>query len=120
MNRRAFLTQTGIALGSLSILATTKKVFAQEKPEECKKSNCIIATEISNNHRHEAIIPLEDVLAGEEKSYNIKGASSHPHTLTVTAEHFAALKTEKSIDITSSNDAGHTHIVRLTREFVVL
>lgn len=117
MNRREFLTKTTIALSGISILSLAKKSFAQE---QCAPGKCVINTQISNNHNHEAIIPLEDVMLGKTKTYNIQGHSSHPHTIEVTEDHFAQLRTSKVVDIVSTNDFGHSHTVRLIREILEL
>ena len=71
-------------------------------------------TSISANHGHAAVIPAADVAAGVMKTYDIKGASSHPHTITVTAAMFAMLKAGTMVVVPSSNDAGHTHNVTVT------
>ncbi|MDQ3340755.1 MAG: hypothetical protein M4D80_36820 [Myxococcota bacterium] len=69
---------------------------------------------ISANHGHTAVIPAADVTAGVMKTYDIKGASQHPHTITVTPAMFAMLKSGMMVVVTSSNDAGHTHNVTVT------
>lgn len=69
---------------------------------------------ISANHGHTATIPGADVAAGVEKTYNIQGASGHPHTIVVTAAMFSMLKAGQSVTVTSSNDAAHTHNVTVT------
>ena len=66
---------------------------------------------ISANHGHVAMVPAADVMAGVEKSYNIKGGSAHPHMITITAAQFAMIKAGTPVTVTSSNDAGHTHNV---------
>jgi len=76
----------------------------------CATTNIMIAT----NHGHAGMVPAADVMAGVEKQYNIKGASAHPHTITVTAAMFAMLKAGSAVMVTSSNDAGHTHVVTIT------
>lgn len=68
---------------------------------------------VGTNHGHTAIVPAADVQAGVEKSYNIQGASAHPHTITVTAAMFAMLKAGNQVMVTSTNDAAHTHVVTI-------
>jgi hypothetical protein len=69
---------------------------------------------ISANHGHTLSVPSADITAGVEKTYSIKGQSSHDHLLTITAAQFAALGAGGSITVTSSNVGGHTHSVRVT------
>ncbi|RMG96739.1 MAG: hypothetical protein D6705_10475 [Deltaproteobacteria bacterium] len=70
---------------------------------------------IANNHpaAHSLVVPLEDVEAGVDKVYDIQGASAHPHTVMVSAADFAALAAGDPIQIESSLDAGHTHLVTI-------
>lgn len=69
-----------------------------------------VSTTIDTNHGHSLTVPLEDVIAGIEKIYNIQGTSSHNHTVTLSPTHFESLKQGELIQITSSRN-GHTHIV---------
>jgi hypothetical protein len=69
---------------------------------------------VGTNHGHTANVPLADVMAGTEKTYNIQGGSGHPHTITVTAAMFTMLKAGTPVVVASSLDAGHTHNVTIT------
>ena len=75
-------------------------------------SRCIrngtVAT-IAANHGHVLVVSKEDVAAGTAKTYNIRGTSSHPHTVVITREHFAQLVAEQAIMTVSSTDSGHSH-----------
>ena len=44
-------------------------------------------------------------------TYDITGTSTHPHTVTLTASHFAALQADQTVTVTSSTDDGHAHEV---------
>lgn len=72
------------------------------------------STTIGTNHGHAVTVPGADVAAGVEKSYDIKGASGHPHTITITAAMFAMLKAGTPITVVSTNDANHTHSVTVS------
>ena len=66
---------------------------------------------ISVNHGHSLSVPREDVLAGETRTYSIKGTSSHPHDVTITAAQFAQIRAGGSVTITSTSVGMHTHAV---------
>ena len=68
---------------------------------------------IGTNHGHEMVVPLADVEAGVEVVSDIQGGSPHPHSVTVTADDFAALAAGMTVMVTSSMDSGHTHEVSL-------
>lgn len=72
-----------------------------------------IMTMIGTNHGHafEMEVSPADVSAGVEKTYDIQGASPHPHTLTLTVAHFATIAADGSVTVDSSNDNGHVHAV---------
>ncbi len=72
-------------------------------------------TTIGNNHGHAfaMMVTKEDVIAGQEKTYNIQGVSPHPHTVTVTAAMFTMLQQNMQVTVTSSEDAAHTHVVTI-------
>jgi hypothetical protein len=63
---------------------------------------------------HEMTVSSADVQAGVDKTYNIQGASMHPHTVTLTAADFTALAGGGTVTKTSSSDAMHTHEVTVT------
>jgi hypothetical protein len=74
--------------------------------------NTPLEGQISANHGHRLLIPRQDVLAGKDKMYDIQGAASHGHTVLVTQEMFAQLRTKGQVQITSSATT-HSHIVTL-------
>ena len=73
--------------------------------------NLTCGTMIGTNHpqAHEMTESEADVQAGVDKTYNIQGASLHPHTVTLTAADFTVLAGGGSVTKTSSTDAMHTH-----------
>ncbi|MCB9596206.1 MAG: hypothetical protein H6719_26020 [Sandaracinaceae bacterium] len=85
-------------------------------PQECNS----IAYEMTNRHpvgtRHDIMVPLSDVMAAVDVTYDIQGASRHPHTVLVTAADFARIAAGERVTITSSEDMGvdlHSHDVTL-------
>lgn len=133
MTRKQFLRSfAGLGVGALVVACSksdgseeptvdaAKAVDAPKSPDAppldgpptttCATTNATI----SANHGHTAMIPAADVAAGVEKTYDIKGGSQHPHSITVTAAMFAMLKAGTMVVVTSSNDAGHTHNVTVS------
>ena len=75
--------------------------------------------EIADNHvhgPHALTVPMDDIMAGVEKTYSIKGSSPHDHMITVTAANFATLQAGGSVTITSTeyDFDMHTHDVTIT------
>jgi hypothetical protein len=57
------------------------------------------------------MVTKEDVTAGADKTYDITGTASHPHTVTVTADMFTMLKNNTSIMTNSSLNSNHMHAI---------
>ncbi len=66
---------------------------------------------ISANHGHSAVITAAQLTAGGDLSLNIRGASDHPHTLTLTAAQVASIAANQRVAKESSTDDGHSHTV---------
>jgi hypothetical protein len=69
---------------------------------------------ISANHGHVLAVPLDDILGGQERIYDISGRSPHLHSVVVTAAMFAQLEAGEAVMVTSSSDAGHSHRITIT------
>ena len=89
---------------------------------DANASSCVTVgpvVEILDNHLpsggdHLLVIPVEDVIAGTERIYDIRGDNTgHAHTVTITAADFEALQDGLSVSVTSSGNgavgASHTH-----------
>lgn len=68
-------------------------------------------TTIGSNHGHTLVVPIADVNAGEEQTYDIEGSSGHVHLVTLTAAHFAQLAEGTPVTVTSTSGGGHSHSV---------
>lgn len=124
MNRRSFLGQSSsLALGAAALtMLTGRKAFSQEAevpacppPLEPPK----IMSTISRNHGHELVLSYEEVIKGEPKVYQIQGRSGHPHTIELTPEIFEVLRKQSVVQVESTLDAGHTHIVEIRRSEIL-
>jgi hypothetical protein len=69
--------------------------------------------DISQNHGHVLVISMADIAAGVERTYDIMGTSLHTHSVTITAEQFAMLQTNRSITATSSVTSAHSHVIEV-------
>lgn len=107
MQRRQFLIAAG--LGGLTLVALSgKKALAQAVPVEN------IQVTISRNHGHAMVIEGKDASDGMNHSYDIQGSSSHPHTVELTQAQFASILAGETVEVQSSQDAGHSHMVTLS------
>ncbi len=66
---------------------------------------------IASNHGHVLTVTKDEVAAAVDKTYDIMGTATHTHSVTVTAANFTKLTNNQSINLTSTNGAGHTHNV---------
>jgi hypothetical protein len=79
----------------------------------CQQNGTMATIGTNHGHAFAMMVTKEDVIAGQEKTYDIQGVSQHPHTVTVTAAMFAMLQQNMQVTVTSSEDAGHTHVVTI-------
>lgn len=87
------------------------------KPVDAFVGNCVQnggKPVIGANHGHTMTVPAADIVAGVEKTYQIQGASAHPHTVTISAAQFTMLQANTTIMVVSSNDSAHTHTVTVS------
>jgi hypothetical protein len=116
MNRTTFLKRS---IGALLFISAVPSISSCSKEEDTggttpTTKSCLdngTSSSISSNHGHTLTVSKADVLAGSEKTYNIKGTSNHPHTVTITSSQFSSLQSNQSITVTSSSDDAHTHSV---------
>jgi hypothetical protein len=105
------LTSTNVAGHAHQVTVSCTVTANPPPPAACGNGARAIA--ISANHGHALVVSKADVTSGTPKTYAIKGTSSHTHSVTLTATHFATLASGKSIDVSSTNDAGHAHKVTI-------
>jgi hypothetical protein len=73
-------------------------------------ANACAAT-ISVNHGHVLVVTREDVAAGEDRTYSLRGVALHDHTVTLTAADFATLAAGGTVGPLTSSFSGHAHEV---------
>jgi hypothetical protein len=120
MNRRIFLnTLAATSAGLVFFSQVTRAQMAPSPtdpiPVEPSKP-ALVRLEILNNHGHEGAITYEAVIVGQAISIDIQGDSRHPHTLILTEEELTVLRQKLTVDVISTVDAGHSHMVRITRD----
>jgi len=72
-----------------------------------------VQSTIASNHNHTLTVPLADVTAAADKTYDIQGTSVHNHTVMVRAADFARLSTGGTANVTSSSTPGHSHAITI-------
>lgn len=105
-SRRGFLKFGTSALVGAAVLLTIK-------PSKAFAAGDQVTSEIGDNHGHDFAIALNELVANGKTTYNIQGASKHPHTIVMTEDMIAALQAGNNVEIESSEDKGHTHTVLL-------
>ena len=66
---------------------------------------------IGDNHSHSAVITSGQLSAGGALNLNIRGASDHPHTVTLTAAEMTTIAGNSRVSKQSTTDDGHSHSV---------
>jgi hypothetical protein len=109
MHRREFLMGSGLA----AVALLTLKAKAADKLFCDGDLNQPLEGQISANHGHRLLIPRQDVLDGKDKVYDIQGAASHGHIVTITEELFAELRKNGRATMDSTVVLGHKHGILL-------
>lgn len=66
---------------------------------------------ISDNHGHVLVITAADLNSTTDRSFDIRGAADHAHTVSFTAAQLAQLKAGTAVTVSSSPAFGHDHSV---------
>jgi len=108
LSRRNFFKMTGAATAGVVVMSLLKSTSAsaQTSPET-------LASTVQRNHGHALVVSLADFTKKGAATYDIQGQSGHPHSLIVTQEAINTLLKTKVIEIESTNNSGHSHVVRL-------
>jgi hypothetical protein len=120
MSGRAFLPLVALTLAALS-------AGCKDDSSNAPVSTCMTLgpdVEILDNHLpsggdHRLVIPATDVVAGVERTYDIRGDNvGHTHFVTVTEPDFASLQRGDPVSLTSTNNGpvgiGHVHGINLS------
>lgn len=116
MNRRDFIIQTShlfyAAVAATGALALGACGGSDNEPGGggSDAAGCGQST-IAGNHGHELAVDQADIDAGVERTYDITGGSAHAHSVTLSADDFAALQAGEEVTVVSTDGGGHTHSV---------
>ena len=113
MTRKHFL-QLALAAGGAAAAAACGGAMTPQQPVG---GNCLAngtTTSIGANHGHVLAVPKEDVAAGVQKTYDIRGAADHSHQVTLTAADMAALRQNAAIGETSTSGLAHSHSISVS------
>lgn len=119
MNRRNFLNTLAATTAGLTFLshaAQAQSVPTPTDPVIEPLKPALVHIEILNNHGHSGVLSYESVIIGNTVTLDIQGTSRHPHNLILTEDELSLLRQKLVVDVKSSVDAGHSHMVRITRD----
>ena len=111
LSRKDFLRSSLATLGAATGLASleTAGCGGSEDSKEGSVSSC--SSDIVSNHGHVLTVSAADVAAGTTRDYDIHGTADHTHQVTITPLHFADLKQQKLIALTTTTAQGHQHSI---------
>ena len=114
MTRKQFLRSVlGLGVGAVGIAAIAgcgDDGGGGSTPDAANVCTAPVAV-IGTNHGHTISVPLADVTAAAEKSYDISGGGGHAHSVTISAAQFAQIASGQTLNLTSTAGGGHTHTV---------
>lgn len=68
---------------------------------------------IEANHGHVLTVDTADLNSATDKVYNIQGAATHNHTVTLTVAQLATLKAGLNVNVLTSTTELHQHTVSI-------
>lgn len=68
-----------------------------------------VIAKVGRNHGHVFAVSFADVKAGVAKTYDLTGASGHPHAVTLSAEDMKSLLDGQIVRMQSTRVGGHAH-----------
>lgn len=114
MQRRKFFKVAGGAAALMSLPLGLKAA-------ETEVGGVAISTEIGNNHGHDLVLEVGDVIAllKETKEMgpvelDIQGESGHPHGVILDEATVLQVLLQEPVQLVSTNVAGHTHPVDIS------
>lgn len=75
----------------------------------------VLVAEISDNHGHSLEVPLADIEAGVETTYDASGDTEHCHEVVLTAEDFATLRAGGAVTKFSCNGGDHEFVLSCSK-----
>ncbi len=108
-NRREFVGAAATAF--LTGLAITVVGCGEDEPTAPAGGSGDIAGSISGNHGHIAVITKAQLDASGGVTLDIAASAGHAHTVTLTADQIATIKTGTHVEVVSTATNSHTHTV---------
>ncbi len=71
----------------------------------------VIDARVGSNHGHVLVVSPDDIAAGVDKTYEVKGSAGHNHRVTVTAADFRAIAAGQPFRARTTAEGGHRHNV---------
>ena len=114
MNRREFLGEAVAGpLAGLAILAVACDGGGDapiDATPSCLQNGTRVT--ISGNHGHALVIPIADIQAGADKTYEL-GGTDHTHEVTLTSRNFGLLASDQTVPVRSTTTNGHSHPISI-------
>ncbi len=71
----------------------------------------MIVAAISQNHGHSLVVPIADIMAAVDKTYDTTGSAMHCHQVTITTADFHALQNGEVVRLKSCNLIDHEYVL---------
>lgn len=102
-------SESGSSTGSAEEGSTTSGSDSTGEANVCMRD--VVVAQVSLNHGHALEIPMADIEAGVEVTYDASGTAGHCHAVTLTAEDFATLRGGGVVTKFSCNGGDHEFVI---------
>jgi hypothetical protein len=116
LTRKEFLSSlVGVAAGAAVLVACSDS--GGSAADAAMVGNCaangVAMPVIGGNHGHVLTVAKADITAGTAKTYDIRGAADHTHSVTISAPNFATLTNNTVVTTSSTTDSSHNHTITI-------
>jgi len=113
IDRREFTVRSALALlsGVAITLSGCGGEGAPDAPAGPTPPSADRTAAISNNHGHAAVVTGAQLTGGQDLVLDIRGASNHAHTVSLTRSDLAAITAGRQVVKASSSAQSHGHTV---------
>ena len=118
LSRREFTLDAALAILATCVITVSEEACGSDKSTTTPTPVNDVVGNVAANHAqpHQVTVTAAQINGGNQLTLDIRGQSTHNHTITLTSGNLNTLKTRGgTVTVTSTNDNQHQHDVTFTQ-----